>query len=103
MAWAVGAAAIGSMSVTGRFGAICRSASPNSTVKVYVRSKDSFLYKLRENGVSYELLDTMECADTTLCRLPLLEDWVVFYLDKDTYSRIKRPDFLDVVTRNKGE
>ena len=103
MAMAVGSAAIGAMSVTGRFGAICRSASPNSTVKVYVRSMDSFLYKLRENGVSYELLDTMECADTTLCRLPLLEDWVVFYLDKDTYSRIKRPDFLDVVTKNKGE
>lgn len=103
MAMAVASAAIGALSVTGRFNAICRSVSPDSTVNVYVQSMDSFLYKLSENNVTYELLDTNESPDTTLRRLPLLEDWVVFYLDEETYSRISRPDFLDIVTRNKGE
>lgn len=101
MAMAVVSAAIGAVTVTQRFNVICRSVSPESTVKVYVHSMDAFLYKLKERNVSYELLDTLGSADTTLCRLPLLENWVEFYLDEETYSRIKRPDFLDVVTHNK--
>lgn len=102
MGMAVLSAAVGAVTVTQRFNAICRSVTPRSTVEIYVNSMPSFLYKLDEKNVHYIEIDTTCNADTALRRLPLLQDWVEFYLDEETYSRIRRPDFLDFVSHSKA-
>ena len=64
----------------------------------------SFRYKLQERGIRYEEIPAEDyCAgDTSLHKLPL-QDEVVFYLDTETYMRIKLPDLLDYVVGKKAE
>lgn len=99
-----GATILGGISFTQRLGALYHTITPQSKVEIYyLMGSTSFNHKFQERDITFTVLQEGEQpSDSTMQCVPF-PNKVLIYLDAETASRIKRPDLLDFVLRNKEE
>ncbi|MBR6749045.1 MAG: hypothetical protein IKM10_00910 [Bacteroidaceae bacterium] len=99
-----GATILGGISFTQRLGALYHTITPQSKVEIYyLMGSTSFNHKFQERDIAFTVLQEGEQpSDSTMQCVPF-PNKVLIYLDAETASRIKRPDLLDFVLRNKEE